>query len=160
MDTLKSLIAKHKFYRNQIRFNADGGPTWVDRRGQKWLRRGPCSNTLQQGEVLEHVQTIYPWANRVCLNRKRASSPPMVPHRDKGNCSQSAICLWGDYETGGELCLEDGTVFSEKETWHAFDGANTTHWVNPHDKGFRYSVVAFARPAKKRKRQERPHELD
>ncbi len=41
------------------------------------------------------------------------------------------------------MCLEDGTRYEEKGVWHPLDGANVTHWVEPHKTGVRFSAVAF-----------------
>ena len=86
----------------------------------------------------------------------------MAKHRDKGNKSASMIAFWGDYEGGGELCLEDGTVYSEKEVWHGpYQGDEVMHWVTPHKTGTRFSCVVFEAPQRsyKKKRPQR-NELD
>ena len=152
METLKGLVAQHRWTRNGTRVNVqDASPEHitVDACKRRWLKKGPYSNTLRdpQHPIVQHIQTLYPWANCVCLNRKRASSPPMCAHRDKHNESGSMICFWGDYEGGGDLCMEDGTRYGAKETWHGpYDGHATTHWVTPHASGTRYSAVAFSGP--------------
>ena len=152
MERLISLVDKHKFWKNEFRTNLDTNPEhWrQDRTGRKWIANqwAPYSNTLREGPILEHVQSMIPEINAVCLNRKRAESPPMSRHRDGKNSGPSYVCLWGDYEGGGELCLEDGTVYSTKEVWHGpMDGASVYHWVNAHKTGTRYSAVAFAGPS-------------
>ena len=73
----------------------------------------------------------------------------MSRHTDGKNSGPSWVRLWGDYETGGELCLEDGTVYREKGVWHGpMDGAKVAHWVAPHGPPgtVRYSAVAFTGP--------------
>ena len=63
------------------------------------------------------------------------------------NSGSSWVCFWGDFEGGGDLCLEDGTVYSGKHEWHGpMDGAALAHWVSPHLSGTRYSAVAFSGP--------------
>ena len=154
MDTLKELVSKHNFTRNGMRTNLDDNPdNWVmDKGRRRWLKRGPYSNTLRDpsNPIVAHVQTLFPWANAVCLNRKRSTSPPMIAHRDKGNTSASMICFWGDYDNSngqGALCLEDGTEYTAKETWHGpYEGHRVTHWVRGHSSGVRYSCVVFAGP--------------
>ena len=76
----------------------------------------PRSNTIREGPILECVQKqLGPHINAVCLNKKSAESPPMTKHTDGKNAGPSWVCLWGDFEDGGELCLEDGTVYAEKK---------------------------------------------
>ena len=154
MDTLKELVSKHKWTRNGMRTNLDNNPdNWVmDKGRRRRLKRGAYSNTLRDpsNPIVAHVQTLFPWANCVCLNRKRSTSPPMIAHRDKGNTSASMICFWGDYDNSngqGALCLEDGTEYTAKETWHGpYEGHHVTHWVRGHQSGTRYSCVVFAGP--------------
>ena len=152
MEELKELVSKHNFTRNGMRTNLDDNPdNWImDKGKRRWLKRGPYSNTLRDpsNPIVAHVQTLFPWANCVCLNRKRSSSPPMVAHRDKGNKSASMIAFWGDYDSSdgqGALCLEDGTEYREKETWNGpYQGDKVTHWVRGHSSGTRYSCVVFS----------------
>jgi len=84
----------------------------------------------------------------------------MAAHRDKGNKSASMIAFWGDYDNSdnrGALCLEDGTVYSEKEVWHGpYQGDEVTHWVNPHKSGTRYSCVVFQAPARSYNKKKLP----
>ena len=54
--------------------------------------------------------------------------------------SRSKIILFGDF-TGGALCLEDGTRFSEKNVFFEFDGS-MKHWVQPWE-GDRISLVFY-----------------
>ena len=52
--------------------------------------------------------------------------------------------FWGDFEGGGELCLEMGERFVEKGIWHRpINGKEITHWVNKHTSGTKISAVAF-----------------
>ena len=150
-----------KFWRNGFRTNLDKNPEHrrTDRNGRTWIKYpyAPNSNTLREGAILEHVQTTIPECNAVCLNKKRATSPVIGPHKDGRNSSSSWVMLWGDFENGGALCLEDGTRYEEKGVWHGpMDGANVTHWVEPHERGVRMSAVAFcgrAVPGAKKKRK-------
>ena len=149
---LPELVEGHKFWWNAYRVNLDTDPEHhrVDRNGRTWLRNdlAPYSNTLRSGPILDYVRTELPGVNAVCLNRKRAESPPMSRHRDGKNSGPSWVMFWGDYPEGeGCLCLEDGTVYSEKHVWHGpMDGAKVAHWVTPHTSGVRYSAVAFSGP--------------
>ena len=75
------------------------------------------------------------------------NGPSLVcaPHRDGKNASELSHILFladPDYE-GGELNLEDGTVLSERNVWHQFDGKRLLHWNNPVTKGTKWSLVAF-----------------
>ncbi len=55
--------------------------------------------------------------------------------------------FWGDYEGGGELRLEDGTVYSENMKWHGpYNGADLEHWVHAHENGTRFFAVAYKGP--------------
>ena len=103
METLKELVSKHRFVRNGMRTNVDDDRNNIvrDNSQRKWLRRGPYSNTLRDPKhpIVQHVQTIFPWANCVCLDRKRSGSPPMAAHRDKRSISASMIAFWGDYDS-------------------------------------------------------------
>ena len=169
MQELISLVEDHKWWKNGLRTNLSSDPEHfrVDKNGRRWLKYkyAPFSNTVKAGPILEHVQKTFPWANAVCLNRKSATSPPMAAHRDKGNKSASVIAFWGDYDNSdgqGALCLEDGTVYSEKEVWHGpYQGDKIMHWVTPHRTGTRYSCVVFRAPPRSYKK-ERPqgNELD
>ena len=75
------------------------------------------------------------------------NGPNMIaaPHRDGKNAGdESHICFLADPEyTGGELCLEDDTVLSERNTWHRFDGKRLLHWNNPVTSGVKWSLVAY-----------------
>ena len=161
MQELIALVEEHKWWRNGLRTNTSDNPEHcrVDKNGRKWLiyKYAPWSNTVKAGPILEHVQKTFPWANAVCLNKKSATSPPMAKHRDKGNKSASMIAFWGDYEGGGELCLEDGTVYSEKGVWHGpYQGDEITHWVTPHKTGTRFSCVVFEAPQRSYKKKKLP----
>ena len=132
MENLIQLTEQHHWQRNAFRTNvADPTHLRTDRSGRQWVRNdvAPFSNTLREGPILECVQQMLPHVNAVCLNRTRATSPPMTRHRDRKNEGGSHICLWRDFEGGGELCLEDGTVFSERGVWHHYDGAKLEQWV-------------------------------
>ena len=150
MDELKTLVDGHKFWRNGFRINLDTDETHrrKDKNGRVWLKYAyaPRSNTVREGPILECVQNMLPHVNAVCLNKKAASSPPMMRHKDRKNEGTSHICFWGDFEGGGELCLADGRVFSEKHKWHEYDGSEIEHWVQPHASGMRFSAVAYRGP--------------
>ena len=62
------------------------------------------------------------------------------PHRDAGNVGESLAMFMGDF-TGGELLLEDGQCFSEKEVWHRHEGWRLSHWNNPHEGGKLFIIV-------------------
>ena len=152
METLYSLVKDHKWYKNGFRTNLDTDKSHhrIDKRGRRWIayKFAPYSNTVRSGPILECVQGMLgDQINAVCLNRKRAESPPMTKHRDSKNSGPSWVLFWGDFEGGGDLCMEDGTVYAGKHTWHGpMDGARTAHWVTPHQHGTRFSAVAFSGP--------------
>ena len=119
LEELQSLVSEHKWWRNGFRVNLDREESHRrrDRNGREWLKYpfAPRSNTIREGPILECVQKqLGPHINAVCLNKKSAESPPMTKHTDGKNAGPSWVCLWGDFEDGGELCLEDGTVYAEK----------------------------------------------
>lgn len=62
------------------------------------------------------------------------------PHRDTSNQTKSCIVSFGEY-TGGELVIE-GEIFNTFENPIIFNGAEKTHWNNPHT-GDKYSIVFF-----------------
>ena len=66
------------------------------------------------------------------------------PHKDSGNKGDNAVMFLGDYQ-GGELCTEDGQVFSERGVWHRYDGTTKLHWNNEIRSGTKYSVIAHCR---------------
>ena len=120
LEELQALVKEHKWWRNGFRTNLDTEESHRrrDRNGREWLKYpfAPRSNTIREGPILECVQQqLGPHINAVCLNKKRAESPPMTKHTDGKNAGPSWVCLWGDFEGGGELCLEDGTVYTEKK---------------------------------------------
>ena len=149
MEKLIELVKDHRFTRNQVRTNLDNHPnnTVVDARGCKWLKKGPYSNTLRNGPILEHVKTILPTINAVCLNRKRAKSPPIAPHYDRKNVGNVYTCFWGDFDNSnnqGALVTELGDIYSEKFVFHGpYRASEVRHWVLPHSTGTRFSCIAF-----------------
>ena len=154
MDELISLAGTHKWKKNAFRTNLDTDPAhWrIDPNGRRWIADpwAPYSNTVRKGPILECVQKMLPNITALCLNRKRAKSPPVSKHRDSKNSGPSYVCFWGDYDNSdgqGALCLEDGTVYTNKHTWHGpMEGSKIEPWVTPHEKGTRYSAVAFSAP--------------
>jgi len=62
------------------------------------------------------------------------------PHRDTLNQTMSCIVSFGNY-TGGELVIED-EQFNTLNNPITFNGAEKTHWNNPHV-GNKYSIVFF-----------------
>ena len=155
---MELLVKNHKWWRNAFRTNLDTRESHrrQDRNGREWIKYvfAPYSNTIREGPILECVQQqLGDQINAVCLNRKRAESPPMSKHTDGKNSGPSWVYLWGDFEGGGELCLEDGTKYAEKHKWHGpMQGGTMPHWVNPHTSGTRFSAVAFTGPPAPRTR--------
>jgi hypothetical protein len=144
MDLLERLILQHKFKPSYVRTNLVTSPDELKvYANSKFLRKPIFSNCIRSGPMLECVQRMLPGINELCLN-KCDPTRPMPPHRDGKNSSElSWIALFGEF-TGGALCLEDGRRFEDRGVWHAFDGKNILHWVEPFE-GERYSVVAYAR---------------
>ena len=104
------------------------------------------SNSISRGAIVDLVVSLLPpWFPvfehiMVTLNK----NVECYPHRDKGNLGESVIMFLGEY-TGGELCLEDGRVFSERGVWHKYDGSKTTHWNNKITSGTKYSIIVHRR---------------
>ena len=158
LEELQALVEEHKWWRNGFRVNLDREESHRrrDRNGREWLKYSfaPRSNTIREGPILECVQQqLGPHINAVCLNKKHFESPVITKHTDGKNAGPSWVCLWGDFEGGGELCLEDGTVYAERNIWHGpMEGGSMPHWVNPHTSGTRFSAVAFTGPPAPRTR--------
>ena len=94
METLYSLVKDHKWYKNGFRTNLDTDKSHhrIDKRGRRWIayKFAPYSNTVRSGPILECVQGMLgDQINAVCLNRKRAESPPMTKHRDSKSSGPS-----------------------------------------------------------------------
>ena len=149
MSFIELVEMTHKFQRNGFRVNVDDDPSHfrVDRNGRKWIRDewAPLSNCVRAGPILEKArEELGPQIDTIMLNKKSAKSPPMSKHKDGNNKGDSYVMLWGDFEGGGELCLETGERFVEKEIWHGpMNGKDVAHWVNKHESGTRFSAVAF-----------------
>ena len=144
MDEFIALAEKTRLFRNAYRVNVHPDQeVRLDRNGHKWLRRGPFSVTVREGPLLAKAQEWFPECNAVCLNRKRATSPPMSRHKDGKNLERlSHICIWGDYPEGeGALVLEpdDGSVerITERKAWHSRAFSEILHHVEPHTSGTR-----------------------
>ena len=150
MDEFIALAQRTKFFRNAYRVNVHPDQeVRIDKNGCKWLRRGPMSVTVRDGPLLAKAQEWFPECNAVCLNRKRATSPPMGRHKDGKNLERlSHICIWGDFPEGeGTLVLEpdDGSVerITEREKWHSRAFSEIVHYVEPHSQGTRWSAICF-----------------
>ena len=152
MDEFIALAERVKFFRNAYRCNVveDVPENFrYDKNGQRWAKPGPMSVTIREGPLLAKAQEWFPDCNAVCLNRKRATSPPMARHKDGKNLErESHICIWGDYPEGeGALILEpdDGTVerITERKKWHSRAVSEIVHHVEPHSSGTRYSAICF-----------------
>ena len=151
MMQLGHLVRKHRFYKTYVRTNLGGEVKEYAK--SRFLKTGIFSNCLHDGPILEHVQTMLPEVNQICLN----FNVQCGPHRDSRNSGVSHICFFGEYE-GGDLVLETGEIFSERGVWHTFNGQDILHWNTPHI-GDKWSVVAYQRaktraPNNKRLRQD------
>ena len=149
MDEFCSLAEQVKMYRNSYRVNVHPGEELrIDVNGGKWLKKGPFSVTVREGPLVEKMQEWFPDCNAVCVNRKRATSPPMGRHKDgKNQLRESHICIWGDHPEGeGTLVLEtdDGEErLTERRKWHTRAYSEIYHRVEPHTSGVRWSAIAF-----------------
>ena len=155
LEALKYLVAKrHKWHRNTLRTNLAHSPDDVVQKGTwRQLKVGLYSNGVRAGQnevadrMLAIVQEMLPDANINSLQLNR--NVQCAPHRDARNSSlQSFILAFGEYE-GGDLVLEDGRRFSQRNVWHCFDGRGITHWNEPslpNAEGvmMKYSVVAYS----------------
>ena len=153
MDKLQELVSQHKFIRNGYRINTDlrEENRRKDPSGRTWLRQGPYSNTVRGDHpIVQHVQSMGIPCNAVCINRRRADSitPPMGPHRDGKNTGHSWVAFWGCPTGEGALITEADDRYEEQGVLHSCgDLSAKTHWVEPHSRGTRYSVVCFTGPS-------------
>ena len=79
-------------------------------RRRPFLRKAVLSNTLRSGPLVDLCREMLGNFDNVV---KIYHNVTCAPHRDGRNVGESAILFFGDY-TGGELCREDGRVFSER----------------------------------------------
>ena len=136
MEQLEALVRAHRFVPNKLRTNLSTDLRWSGRK--PFLRTAVLSNTLSSGPILDLCREMLgDHINRVTLNHQVTCGA----HRDGRNVGESHIIFFGTYE-GGELCLEDGRVLSERGVWHRFDGSRLLHWNLPHT-GDKWSVVAW-----------------
>ena len=137
MELLEQLTREFRYTRNRNRKHL-GGPT-VYYGTRACLVKGHLSNTLREGEILDHVRTMLgPQISCVCLNKNVQAAR----HFDRSNSGPSHVCFFGNF-TGGALVLADSRRFEGTHQWHGpFDGATIEHWVEAFE-GTRYSVVAF-----------------
>ena len=135
---MEDLFKSHKFVRNHIRINVATDDEIIRYNNKPYLKKGIFSNSLRNGELFDLVKTIFPNVNEIVINKDVQTKP----HRDKTNITESHIIFFGDF-TGGALVFQDGTRFSEKETWFDFDGQKT-HWNEPHQ-NTKFSLIAYAR---------------
>ena len=146
MDQLLTALRTHRWGKTQLRYNIvppEDRQTKAYKSGRimTTIKRGIRSQSLKSGELYELIMSMAPtdrphgdW--RVTINK----NIQCYPHRDRGNVGRSYILFMGDY-TGGELCFENGTVVSERDTWHEIDGS-IVHWNTPIE-GEKYSVILF-----------------
>ena len=135
---LFELVRAHKSVPNKLRANISRDLVWHGVRPRPYLRTAVLSNTLRSGPIVDLCREMLgDFVNAVTLNHQVTCAP----HRDGRNVGESAILFFGEY-TGGELCIEDGRVFSERNVWHFFDGSKLLHWNLPHE-GEKWSVVAW-----------------
>ena len=144
-DTLNEfvqLVKQYKFKTNRARVNLASSEDEVERKWKRpWLKRGVLSCSVRNGRLLELAnQMLGESINRLQLNRQLACPP----HRDIRNKGPSWVLAFGDFE-GGELVLEDGTVYGEKMKWQGpLNGYEVTHFNNPIIAGDNWSVIAYS----------------
>ena len=70
--------------------------------------------------------------------------------RQKNPGHTSCRTDFGHYD-GGELCFENGTVLSQRDVWHSFNGRDVTHWNNEilpaqdsDEPPLKYAIVAYS----------------
>ena len=73
---------------------------------------------------------------------------PCPPHKDSSNIGESCLCVFGDFpDNQGLTCvkMDNGLTLriDARQQPEIFNGAKYQHWVEPYDKGTRYSLVFF-----------------
>ncbi len=73
---------------------------------------------------------------------------PCPPHKDSSNMGESCLCVFGDFPNNqGLTCIkmDNGLTLriDARQQPEIFNGAKYEHWVEPYDKGTRYSLVFF-----------------
>ena len=151
LEELHRLLRTRYFRINPTRCNIGEIDPARDRRLQRPLLLHPVlSNSVRLGKGTRHdqrvlalVQAMLPGTTEITCNKKVTC----LPHRDRGNTSQSYIAFF-DGDTpfeGGALVFEDGTRYETKGVWHGpFDGAQLLHW-NEADTGDKLSCVTYSR---------------
>lgn len=68
------------------------------------------------------------------------------PHKDRGNTGVSTVVSFGDYDSGGQLCILEGPLggdYNIKYSPITVDFTRYKHTVNPWSGGDRISIVYF-----------------
>ncbi len=151
MEELHQLLRRRHFTTNPTRVNiGERDPSRDPRTHRPLLLHPVLSNSVRAGrgtrldaQILALVQGELPGTTELQLNK----NVTCLPHRDKGNTTQSRIAFF-DGDTpfeGGALVFEDGTRYEAKGVFHGpFDGARVLHWNEPHT-GDKLACVAYSR---------------
>ena len=147
-DELERLLKKHRWPSFCRRLNIvppefRSEATWGY--GRLCLRRTKSqafgADNKKMRPLYDHIVSMlpedFPRMEHLCMTINH--NVTCYPHRDRANIGDVLIMFLGDFE-GGELHMEDGTVYSEKRVWHRYDGAGVTHWNTEHV-GEKYSVI-------------------
>ena len=117
---------------------------YISKAGNKcvYLKDAIQSETFRSGPIFDLVKRHLPDTETVTHNRNLRA----FPHRDGRNSGPSHICFLGDFE-GGELVLETGQFYSERNKWMGpMDLRKVLHWNTPITGGVKHSLIAFANP--------------
>lgn len=141
-EAIRASLQQRPMINNPDRRHAGEGRTQALGVIKRWAYRPWCSRiTWMYPELWELIQAFaqkhitVPWT-AVQVNQNYESKP----HKDVGNCGDSSIVAFGDYE-GGDLVVE-GTPYDIRHRLHVFNGSERQHWNTPII-GSRYSLVFF-----------------
>lgn len=144
MDTVFELLERRRWKEDCLRTNI-AAPEDIVVSASGFRRVRLASNVLSHRE--EELRAAIEASAPFCVEGLQIVVNKNVtcrPHTDGANVGPSHCLFLGDFE-GGALVFADGKRFTQKRTWHTFDGG-VQHWNEPHE-GTKYSVILY-RPGK------------
>ena len=142
MDRVEELLRKRKWCNTCLRANIAESDA-IKQRGQLKVAylRSNVVKADKEPALYEAIRDIAPewWDDetRITVNQDVCCKR----HHD-GNTGHSWMLWLGDYTSGGQLHLDDGSVIDGKRKWHKFNGRNH-HWNTPHEGGTKYSIILY-----------------
>ena len=137
-EELLALLQKHKWPRKCRRLNIVAPELRQSKPERQTLNHcesqsfgsSNCGMRVLYEKIREMIPEDFEQGPNLCFTINH--NVTCYPHRDAGNVGESLAMFMGDF-TGGELLLEDGQGFSEKEVRHRYAGWRLSHWKNPHE---------------------------